>query len=115
MIGELTRQKANKMVQELLDLHWSEIVKAYAHQEDSKLQVSLSISLAEVKGRVWIDAGITFVADRVKEHTQASVDEVQRPLLEAVERLRPKKGSGIDSVTISSPGSGIEPVTLKAK
>jgi hypothetical protein len=47
--------------------------------------------------------------------TNVTVEAAQMdltPVQEAVEKLRPKKGSGIDSVTISTPDTS---VTLKAK
>ena len=83
MIGDLTKNKTQLMVQELLDLHWEGIIRAYAHQEDAKLQVSVSISLTEVKDKTCVDVGITFVAERIREHTQAFVDEKQKPLFES--------------------------------
>lgn len=114
MIGKKTIEEIKKSVGELLDVHQGEIDSAYI-KSDGGLSLTLGVNISPVAPGVhMVSTGISFVALRVKDKIECKVNEDQEPLFKAVEKMRPKKGDGIDSVTITHQPSG-ESVTLRAK
>jgi hypothetical protein len=115
MIGPQILNRAVQMVTSLLNQHQKEINQAYLEGEGG-LTVNLVVKLTPGKtpNVQELEVGISFIQNRVKESLVAEVSEIQGALFDAVEKLRPKKGSGIDSVTIASSRTG-KSVTLEAK
>jgi hypothetical protein len=117
-IGEATIKKMEGLAAEQLQAYAKKINEAFLKSEDGKLKVSLAFYIGVSGERANagdIDATISFTTEKVKDKISTTVSENQTELFKAVEKLIPKKESGIDSVTISAPGSGLEPVTLKAR
>lgn len=114
MLTGKTMYAIKKAVSELLDVHQGEIDEAYIKAEKG-IVVSLGVKILPIApGTHYITTRFSMISGRVKDEINAKVDEDQAPLLKAVERLRPKKGSGIDSITISNLATG-ESATLKAR
>ena len=115
MIGRHIIGQAKEMIGKLLDDNLDRIDAAYIGS-DGGLTISLSIKIEPSKrtGFQVLETGINFVVDRAKNQIAKEVSEAQDPLFKAIENMRPKKGSGIDSVTISCPQTG-QSVKLEAK
>jgi len=115
MIGPRILNRAVQMVTSLLNQHQKEIDQAYLGG-DGGLTVNLAVKLTPGKkpNVQDLEVSISFVERRVKESLVAEVSEIQDALFDAVEKLRPKKGSGIDSVTITESRTG-KSATLEAK
>lgn len=109
MIGEKANAEAKKML--ALDQNWAEIKEAYIKAK-SRMQVGLGLIFQPDKQGERIEVRISLVTGRLKYSYESVVNELQDPLIKAVEKLRPKKGSGIDRVTLSSGGKS---VSLEAK
>lgn len=116
MIGYKTMEQAKRLITELLDAHQPEINQAYLQAEEGiTVGLSLKIEPNESKSEfVDVTAGINFVALRVKDQASVRVSENQESLFAPVEKLRPRKGSSIDKITISNPKTGDE-VTLEPR
>ncbi len=115
IIGKMTMETMKMLIDELLDGHAGEINKAFLKSEDNGLKISISLDIGvsgKIANGVDVDATISFVAEKVKEKVSKTVSENQQELFKAVEKLRPKPGDGIDSVTFSS---GDKSVTLEAR
>ena len=100
---------------ELIDSHATKINEAFLKSDDGKVKVSLvyDLSVSEDKvNDIEINATISFTTEKVKMKVTKSVSELQGALFDSVEKLIPKKGSGIDSITFSS---GDKSVTLDAR
>ena len=115
MIGKHIIGQAKEMVAKLLDDNLDLIDQAYIGS-DGGLTVALSVKIEPSKrtGFQILETGINFVVHRAKNQIAKEVSEMQDPLFKTIENMRPKKGSGIDSVNISIPTPG-QSVTLKAK
>jgi hypothetical protein len=117
MIGPRIIADIKEQIGKLLGRYLSEIDQAYLESEAGlKISLPVKIGPSEKPGFEEIEVGISFVQKKVKQSITRYVSEAQAPLIpeaakRAVERLRPKKGSGIDSVTISESSSGAS-VTL---
>jgi len=117
MIGPRIMTEIKVQIEKLLDKYVSEIDQAYLESEAGiKISLPVKIGPSDRPGFEAIEVGISFVQKKVKTSITKYVSEAQAPLIpeavkRAVERLRPKKGSGIDSVTISESLSGAS-VTL---
>jgi hypothetical protein len=120
MIGPRIMTEIKAQIEKLLDRYVSEIDQAYLGSETGvKISLPVKIGPSDKPGFEAIEVGISFVQKKVKQSITKYVSEGQDPLIpeavkRAVERLRPKKGGGIDSVTISNPASGAS-VTLTPK
>ena len=67
------------------------------------MRVGIAIILEPDKNGERIEVRISLVTGRLKDSYDSVVNELQESLLkEAVEGLRPKKGSSIKSVTLST-------------
>lgn len=77
-IGPAVRGKMVEMVERLLMDHLEAIDEAYRRQ--GELTVSLPIKLSPEKGYIGVKAGITFVAEKVKDEITELVDEDQQNL-----------------------------------
>jgi hypothetical protein len=122
MIGPRIMAEIKEQIGKLLDRYLSEIDQAYLSSE-AGLKISLPVKIGP-SDRPGFEAieGISFVQKKVKQSITKYVSEAQDPLIKkidtvlkdskAFERLRPRKGSTIDSVTISHSVSG-ESVTLE--
>lgn len=112
MIGPRIMNEILVQIEKLLGRYVSEIDQAYLESEAGiKISLPVKIGPSDKPGFEAIEIGISFVQKRVKQSITKYVSEAQDPLIpdaakRAVERLRPKKGSGINSVTISDPESG---------
>lgn len=109
MIGPKTIEQAKRLTNELLDTYQN-IKEAYVKAEGG-VSVGLTLKITPDDSRagfVYVDAQINFVESRVKDSVVVSICENQDPLFMAIEKLCPKKGSGIDSVTISNPRRGMK-------
>ena len=115
MIGPKILGEAKEMIGKLLDDNLDLIDRAYIGSE-AGLTIALSIKIEPSKktGFQFLETGINFVVHRAKNQMQKEVSEAQGKLFDAIEKMRPKKGSHIDSVTISNPSTG-ESVELKAR
>ena len=113
MIGRFILGEAKAMLGKLLDDNLDLIDQAYI-KSDAGLTIALSVKIEPSKKTSFqiLEVGINFVINRAKNQIAKEVSELQSPLFKAVEALRPKKGSGIDSVTISTDKAS---VTLEAK
>lgn len=116
MIGEKARDAAKNLLAQAIDEHWPEIKEAYI-KAASRMRVGVGIIFEPDKYGERIEVRISLVTSRLKDSYDAVVNELQEclpgaVLLEGINRLRPKKGSGIDKVTISS---GVKSVSLEAK
>ena len=115
MIGPNVLEEIKRSVGALLDRYLPEIDQAYVTSENGlKISLTAKIAPSDRRGFLAVETGISFVQKKVKNSVSSYVSESQDPLIKAVENLRPKKGSGIDSVSISHPASG-QSVTLGAK
>lgn len=115
MIGPKIIGEAKGMLSKLLDDNLDLIDQAFL-KSDAGLTIALSIKIEPSKrsGFQILETGINFVVNRAKNQIAKEVSEGQDALFKAVEALRPKKGSGIDSVTITESQTG-ESVELKAR
>ena len=115
MIGPKILGQAKEMLGRLLDDNLDLIDRAYVGSE-AGLTISLSVKIEPSKKANFqvVECVINFVVLRAKNQLHKEVSETQDLLFKAVEALRPKKGSGIDSVTISNPQTG-QSVELKAR
>ncbi len=115
MIGPKIIGEAKEMIGKLLDANLNRIDAAYIGS-DSGLTIALSLKIEPSKRASFqiLEAGINFVVDRAKNQIAKEVSEGQDALFKAVEALRPKKGSGIDSVTFTESRTG-KSVELKAR
>jgi len=115
MIGPKIIGEAKKMIGKLLDDNLDLIDRAYVGSE-AGLTVALNIKIEPSRktGFQILETGINFVVHRAKNQMQKEVSELQGQLFDAIEKMIPQKGSGIDSVTFSSPSTG-ESVELKAR
>jgi hypothetical protein len=88
-----------KMIQDMLNDHRHDIDQAYIRTEDA-LTVSLSVKYApNVKtGAIDIDVNLSFVSEKIKDNSKASISEGQGSLYELQDKVR--KGE----VTISVGG-----------
>lgn len=117
MIGPRILAEIKEQIGKLLDMYLDDIEQAYLNSEAGvKISLPVKIAPSDRPGFEAIEVGISFVEKRVKQSITKYVSEAQAPLIpeaakRAVERLRPKKGSGIDSVTFSESSSGAS-VTL---
>ncbi len=113
MIGPFILGNAKEMLGRLLDDNLDLIDQAYL-KSDAGLSIALTVKIEPSKksGFQVLEVGINFVVNRAKNQIAKEVSETQSSLFKAIEKLRPKKGSGIDSVTISTDKAS---VTLEAK
>jgi hypothetical protein len=121
-MNELKQQHVDYLadqVRRLINSNSAEITEAFedsADEETGKRKVKLSIA-AQIKeagaGRYEVKARVSFHKSTIRDEDFAIIDNKQLGLFDAVEKLRPKKGSGIDSVEFSAPGR--DPVRLEAK
>ncbi len=115
MIGPNILKEAKEAIGNLLDRYISEIDQAYLTSEAGiKINIPIKISPSDRRGFEALEVGISFVQKKVKTRINKYVSVGQDPLFKAVEKLRPKKGDGIDSITITNSQTG-ESATLKAK
>jgi hypothetical protein len=85
-VGIQTIRKAVSLVENLVIDHMDDIQRAYLKSEDA-LTISINVKLSpdkESSHRVKIDAGITFVTERVKDASTASVTEGMASLFDNV-------------------------------
>ncbi len=115
MIGPKIIGEAKVMLGKLLNDNLDLIDQAFL-KSDAGLTIALSIKIEPSKrsGFQILETGINFVVNRSKNQIAKEVSEGQDALFKAVESLRPKKGSGIDSVTIFNPSTD-KSVELKAR
>lgn len=107
MIGPKIIGEAKVMLGKLLDDNLDLIDQAFL-RSDAGLTIALSIKIEPSKrsGFQILETGINFVVNRAKNQIAKEVSEGQDALFKAIEALRPKKGSGIDSVTITDSRTG---------
>jgi hypothetical protein len=87
----------------LLQENHNNIEDAYCNEEDTlTLSIQIKYSLPPKGNGIQVDAALNFVKERIKQKTTAIVDPERDSLIGHIESLRPKKGSGIDSVELSS-------------
>src|SRR4030043_100388 len=115
MIGPKILNEAKEMLGRLLDDNLDLIDKGYVGS-DGGLTIALSLKIEPSKRANFqvVEAAINFVVHRAKNQIAKEVSEGQDALFKTVEAMRPKKGSGIDSVTITESKTG-KSVTLEAK
>lgn len=118
MINEKHVQFLSDQVRRLIEQNTADIIEAYENAGDDIREVKLSISASctEIGGKHAIKSKISFHKSTIKDEENVLIDDRQLGLfdaIQAVEKMRPKKGSGIDSVTFETPGR--DPVTLVAK
>jgi hypothetical protein len=97
-VGIQTIRKAVSLIEGLVLDHEEDIKRAYLKSDDA-LTISINVKLApdkESSHRVKIDAGITFVTERVKDASTASVTEGMASLFDDV-------ASGKVKITVSEP------------
>ncbi len=111
MIGEKANAEAKKMLALAVDQNWADIKEAYIKAK-SRMRVGIGLIFEPDKQGEKIEVRISLVTGRLKNSYESVVNELQDPLIKAVDKLRPKKGSGIDKVTVSSGGKS---VSLEAK
>jgi hypothetical protein len=111
-----------QQIEELLKAHIFSIDEAYQNSgedyedgtaSDREVKIALAARIAELGNKHEIETGISFIKSKIKDKVKATYGPEQLSLFAKVEALRPKKGSGVDSVTFETPGH--EPVTLHAK
>ena len=116
MIGEKFQKLVGEAFSELLAKHLPSIKEAFINSE-AGIVVSVPIKIRpnqKKNGFIDVEVGIRFVRLKTKDSTLLEISEAQNPLFKAVEKLRPKNGSEIDSVKITHHPSG-ESVELRAK
>lgn len=114
MIGNKTIDEIKKSLGELLDIHKGEVDAAYIKAEGG-ISLTFRVKISPIAPGVhMVKTGISFVTARVRDEIGCKVNEDQDPLFKDVEKLRPKPGNSIDSVTISNTKTG-KSVTLKAR
>lgn len=94
---------------------------AFAYNKISDgIKLTISITMDRTAQGVQVEHALSYPLEARPEPPQKQtvrlkriISEDQGRLFEAVDNLRPKAGSGIDSVTFSIPGQ--EPVTLEAR
>jgi len=105
-------------IEELLKRHIANIDEAYQEageefedgsKRDRLVKIGISSQIAEVGNKHEIETVISFVKTKVKEKVKVIVGPEQLLLFN---RLIPKKGSGVETVTFES---GDKKVTLHAK
>jgi hypothetical protein len=83
MIGAKVIEKMNTLNRELLAAHATRMAQAFLRQEDGKLAVSISFTLApnkEILDTIDVDASISYIMERVKEKITSRVSEKQDDL-----------------------------------
>jgi len=108
MIGEKFKEQVNDAFELLLAKHLEGIKDAYIKSE-SGITISVPIKIQpnqKKSGFIHVEVGMRFVRMRTKDSILMEISEIQDPLIKGVEKLRPKKGRGIDSVTITHEPSG---------
>lgn len=82
MIGEKTFSQLACMTEELITEHASRITKAFSQQDDGKLNVTITLTIAPGKTmeQYDLDAKISYVSERVSEKITAKVTENQGEL-----------------------------------
>ena len=122
MIGDKFRAKVKEAIEELLDGHIEQIKEAYI-QSETGVNVAIPIRIqpnAKISGFIDVSVGIRFVRLKTKENILLHISEAQDPLFTGFKDprlagvLKPRKGSGIDSVKITQHPSG-KSVELRAK
>ena len=93
--------KASGMLTKMLVEYAADIHGAYLKAEGG-ISIGLTVKLTPTKdpSKVVVEIVLNFVSERIKDQKQEIVDEAQNELFKAVERLRPKKGSGDESLTL---------------
>ena len=81
-------------------------------KSDRLVKIGISSQISEVGKKHEIETCISFVKSKVKEKVKVLIGPEQLSLFARVEAMRPKKGSGIDSISFES---GEKKVTLSAK
>ncbi len=80
-IGDKTFEKAGEMLTAIMKSYRSKINQAYlAADEELKIGLSLSISPATNMGSFNLEAGINFIAEKIKDQFSATVEELQGEL-----------------------------------
>mgnify|MGYP001033216156 CR=1 FL=1 len=111
-----------QQIEELLKRHIQDIDEAYQVSgeeyedvitSDEEVKIALACRIARAGAKHEIETGISFIKHRIKEKVKVIVGPEQLSLFAKIEAMRPRKGSGVDSVTFELPGR--EPVTLHAK
>lgn len=106
-------------VRRLINGNSAEIMDAFddsADEETGKRKVKLSIA-AHIKeagaGRYEVKARVSFHKSTIRDEDFALIDDKQLGFFDAVEKLRPKRGSGIDSIEFSV--TEIDPVRTEER
>lgn len=91
----------------------AEIHLAYVKAE-AGLTINMTMKIEPTKDShvVSLETAVNFVESRIKRLNKIEINDTQDQLFKTVEKLRPKAGSGIDSVTLST---GEKSVTLTKK
>jgi len=85
MIGEKTFEKGGEMLAALMKSYKTKINEAYlAADEELKIGLSLTVKPAACTGSFALEAGINFIAEKIKDQFNATVDELQSNLFEEV-------------------------------
>ena len=112
-ISENVLYKTAEGIRGLLEDYKADIEMAYCNEEDSlTLAISVKYSLPKSGSGVQVDTGLTFVKEKIKAKITDIVDPNKDSLFKAIDGMRPKKGSGVDSVTLEAGG---ESVTLESQ
>ena len=91
-IGKMVIDQTVMMIQDMMRDHMHEIDQAYIKTEDA-LTVSLSAKYAPPNaktGAIDIDVNLSFVSEKVKDNSKASVNEGQMRLYDLADKV--KKG-----------------------
>ena len=113
-IGILHKETILVEIGDLLNKNLDKIDEAYTKNEN---ELSLSITVQLQPNRTDgtdITTNLSFVESKIKDSRFQTVPDRQKQLFKSIEGMRPEKGSGIDSVSLTTPHNG-KTVTLEAK
>jgi hypothetical protein len=90
MIGEKTFEKGGEMLAALMKSYRSKINQAYlTADEELKIGLSLTISPATGTGSFYLEAGINFIAEKIKDQFNCTVEELQTDLFSDTQQKEP--------------------------
>ena len=81
IVGKHVLNTANELIKGLLTMHQDDIDKGYLNAGDSAFSITIRVVMRPAEnGGIDVDAGISFVTDRVKDNLGRNVQEGQEEL-----------------------------------
>ena len=88
IVGKHVLKTANELISGLFTLHQDDIDKGYLNAGDGAFAVTIRVVMKPAdNGGIDVDAGISFVTDRVKDNIGRNVQEGQEGLFAETEEV----------------------------